>query len=103
MAKYRIRVESLDPAAEELRAEYRMGIDCDRFCILADTGEKILCCMHDVSKVDLAAMIAGCSEATEAAIMAKAMYEAREYARRTRSDRLAAALMGKLSGEGDEA
>ena len=35
MARYRIMVEALAPA-EELRAESRMGFECDGFCCITD-------------------------------------------------------------------
>lgn len=35
MAKYRIKIEALDPE-EELRAEYRIGIECEGFTIIAN-------------------------------------------------------------------
>ena len=53
--KYRIKVEPIDETAEELRAEYRMGIECMGFAIIADKGEEgTSISVHQMSDIDIA-------------------------------------------------
>lgn len=94
MAKYKIRVEALDPA-EEMRAEYRMGIECDSFCIMADLGNNdCKISVHDLNVVDIAYMLAGEDMMLEAAVLAKTMAEAKQLNRDRRGAKLAEMLMG---------
>lgn len=83
MAKYRIRVEALDPA-EELRAEYRIGWECDRFVILSgiEGGDSVNQALHNVNQLKIAEMIGASSEMMAAAMIARAMHEASEYLRK---------------------
>jgi len=80
MAKYRIRVEALDPA-EELRAEYRIGIECDRFVMLSEVegSGSMQQALHDVDTIDIAQMIKSSKEMMSAAMIARGMLEADEY------------------------
>lgn len=80
MAKYRIKIEALDPA-EEMRAEYRIGIECDRFVILSEIegGDSVEQALHDVNKIDIAKMISSSTEMMSAAMIAREMHEAEEY------------------------
>ena len=60
MAKYRIRVESID-GEEELDERYVNGIECDGFAILGDmdgTG-KLISAINGVNLMTLAAMMHG--------------------------------------------
>lgn len=84
MAKYRIKVEALDPA-EELRAEYRVGIECDRFYLAAITdadkdGDKAQrVALERVSTMDLAHSILECDALMEAAFIAEGLQRGYEY------------------------
>lgn len=78
MAKYRIKVEALDPA-EELRAEYRMGIECDGFCIIGDCEDGHDTSIHQMSVSMLAGIIAADENLIAAACIAKGMAEARQF------------------------
>ena len=84
MAKYRIKVEALDPA-EELRAEYRVGIECDRFYLVAitdedkDGDESQQVALENVNKLDIAQSIFENDVLMEAAIIADGLRRAREY------------------------
>lgn len=78
MAKYRIRVEALDPA-EELRAEYRMGIECEGFCIIGDVETGVKTAMHEMSVADLAECLASDADLFTAACMARGMVEGESY------------------------
>jgi hypothetical protein len=84
MAKYRIKVEALDPA-EELRAEYRVGIECDRFYFAAITdadkdGDKgQLVALENVNKLDIAGSIFENDTLMEAALIADGLRRGEEY------------------------
>ena len=82
MAKYRIKVEALDPA-EELRAEYRVGIECDKFYIAAISGEGreegVELALMDVNKLDIAKSIFESDILMEAAIIADGLRRGRDY------------------------
>lgn len=100
MAKYRIKVEALDPA-EELRAEYRMGVECDRFYFVAITddgednaqGQQIG--LENVNKLDIAESIFENDVLMEAAIIADGLRRGRDYFASQRQIQHAV----KLSGE----
>lgn len=82
MAKYRIKVEALDPA-EELRAEYRMGVECDKFYFAALSGEgKDEGCelaLENVNKLDIAKSIFENDILMESAIVADGLRRGEEY------------------------
>ena len=100
MAKYRIKVEALDPV-EELRAEYRVGIECDRFYFAAITdadkdGDKAQrVALERVSTTDLAHSILECDALMEAAFIAEGMRRGYEYRQSRRQIKHAV----KVSGE----
>lgn len=87
MARYRIKVEALDPA-EELRAEYRMGFECDGFCFITDTGVAI----QELSDMKIALSIARDSDLLTAAIIGKAIAESRKYTARAKALELISAM-----------
>lgn len=60
MAKYRIRVESID-GEEELDERYVNGIECDGFAILGDRdgNGRAVSAIHKMSVMTLAAMMHG--------------------------------------------
>ena len=101
MSKYKIRVEALD-LAEELQAEYRMGIECDGFVIIADKGNVIGTSVHNMSMFDIAtAMRQETDMLLSAAFVARAMAEADEYVRGGKAND-AAKLLAGLFGKGRE-
>ena len=100
MAKYRIRIEALDPA-EELRAEYRIGIECDGFTIIGDLEDGSDYSIHMMSTVDIAAALANDEELLSAAIIAKAMAEAKRMAREMKSGKALEALVSRIREEDD--
>lgn len=78
MAKYRIKIEALDPA-EELRAEYRMGIECEGFCILAKNENGHDTSIHMLNTVEIAHHISLDENLISAACIARGMAEGRQY------------------------
>ena len=78
MAKYRIKIEALDPA-EELRAEYRMGIECNAFCIIGDCGDGHDTSIHQMSVVQIAHIMSADENLIAAACIARGMAEGRQY------------------------
>lgn len=97
MAKYRIKIEALDPA-EELRAEYRMGIECEGFCIIADQEDGHDTSIHHMSTGDIAACMANDENLMEAACIARGMFEAKNVSRRFSETRVMSNLAERLSG-----
>ena len=96
MAKYRIKIEALDPA-EELRAEYRMGIECEGFCIIADKEDGYSISIHHMGTVDIADCMANDKDLMEAVCIAKGMFEAKEAARRFSETRIMSNLAERMS------
>ena len=97
MAKYRIKVEALDPK-EELRAEYRMGIECEGYAILADTEVGSDLALQDISIFDLAEMMAKHEELAKSACIARGIIEAASVSR----DFSAKKAMAKLLAMDDD-
>lgn len=99
MAKYRIKVEALDPA-EELWAEYRIGIECEGFTIIANRSDGHQTAIHDMNHADIAECMASDQELMEAACIARGMFEARNVARKFDEEkvmsRIARSFAGKL-------
>lgn len=71
MAKYRITIENL----EGVDYENDNGIECNGFVILADKGESFRSVLHNVSRVDVATMIAEDPKVYAAAVLAQGFYE----------------------------
>lgn len=105
MAKYRIKIEALDPA-EELRAEYRMGIECDGFTILTVEGQDdrmdTTVSIHEMSNYDVATALYRCSATVSAVFLAKAKIEADNYRRDHAARRLMERLTGNIERDGDD-
>ena len=99
MAKYRIKIEALDPA-EELRAEYRIGIECDRFVILSEIegGDSVEQALHDVNQLKIAEMIKASPEMMASAMIARAMHEAEEYMRKNELAKNTGNLLERIFG-----
>lgn len=78
--KYRIRIECTDAEEQQkLDEKLKCGIECDGFALIANksetTGSTLLL---DISMIDLACLIAGNEDLTEASIIANALVEARD-------------------------
>lgn len=97
MAKYRIKIEALDPA-EELRAEYRMGIECEGFCIIADKVDSHDTAIHDMDTVDIADCMANDKDLMEAVCIARGMFEAKNVSRRFNETRVMSNLAERMRG-----
>ena len=78
MAKYRIKIEAMDPA-EELRAEYRMGIECNGFCIIGDCDDGHSISIHQMSDVQIADIMAKDENLITVACIARGMAEGSQY------------------------
>lgn len=81
MAKYRIKIEALDPA-EELRAEYRIGIECEGFTIIANRSDGHQTAIHDMNRADIVDCMVSNQDMMEAACIARGFFEAKSVARR---------------------
>lgn len=97
MGKYRIRIEALDPA-EELRAEYRIGFECEGFCIIADRGDSHDTAIHDMGAADIADCMANDTNLMEAVCIARGMFEAKNVSRRFNETRVMSNLAERLAG-----
>lgn len=98
MAKYRIKIEALDPA-EELRAEYRMGIECEGFCIIADEEDGHDTSIHHMSTVDIARCMSREENMMEAVCIARGMFEARTVARKFDEEKVMQRIAKNLAGK----
>ena len=76
MAKYRIKVEVLDPN-ETIKDDLQAGVECDGFFLGMDTGDDNRSIISNLSIVDIAGIIAPDTKMLEAAIIARAIDEAR--------------------------
>ena len=101
MAKYRIKIEALDPA-EELRAEYRIGIECDGFTIIGDQEGGSDYSIHMMSTVDIAVALVNNEELLSAAIIAKAMAEAKRMEREMKADKVLEAFKARIGGSDED-
>lgn len=99
MARYRIKVEALDPSAEELRAELRMGIECEGFVVMADQGDGGCTSIEHMNIAKAAELMSGNAEMIKTACLARAIAEGRTYARELSVKSL---LHGILGGHDDD-
>lgn len=99
MARYRIKVEALDPSVEELRAELRMGIECEGFVVMADYGDDGCTSIEHMNVIKIAELMAGNAEMIKTACLARAIAEGRTYARELSVKGL---LRGILGGRDDD-
>ena len=76
MAKYRIKIEALDPN-ETIKEDLQTGVECDGFFLGMNTGDNNRSIINNLSIVDIAGIIAPDTKLLEAAIIARAMDEAR--------------------------
>ena len=101
MAKYRIKVEALDPA-EELRAEYRMGIECDGFCIIGDCDDGHDTSIHQMSVVRIAGIMSADENLIAAACIARGMAEGHQYEEKIKRRDAMAKLAERLGAVEDK-
>lgn len=76
MAKYRIKIEALDPN-ETIKEDLQAGVECNGFFLGMNTGDDNRSIINNLSIVDIAGVIAPDTKLLEAAIIARAMDEAR--------------------------
>ena len=81
MAKYRIKIEALDPA-EELRAEYRIGIECEGFLIIANREDSFKTCVRGMNRMDIAECMANDRMLMGSAYIARGILDAMETERK---------------------
>ena len=91
-----------DPEGEELRAEYRMGIDCDAFCFMTKTEDGWDVAIHDVNTVDIAFGIFQSPELMSAAIIARGICDAMRYKRERKRDGLLGMFERIAAGHGED-
>lgn len=92
MAKHRITIENLEGG----NYENDNVIECDGFVILADRGKSFGSVLHNVSRVDVATMIAGTPKVYAAAVMAQGIVESEKAFREaTLKDKLSRFMEGK--------
>ena len=96
MAKYRIKIEVLDPN-ETIKEELQAGVECDGFFLGMDIGDANRSIISNLSIVDIAAIIAPDTKLLEAAIIARAMDEAR-MTRETRERRDILSVIKQMAG-----
>ena len=97
MTKYRIKVEALDPA-EELRAEYRIGIECEGFLIVADKGDGHNTSIHKLSPVEMASMIANDPDLINVACIALGMVKGNKLAEEKKREVAVSSFAKRLAG-----
>lgn len=95
MSKYIVKVEATDSSVE-LTKEFIDGIPCDGFVICADKGNGSSVAIHDVTLMDIAAMIGETSKLMSAAHIAKAMREAKAIERESELDGIKMALIDSM-------
>lgn len=81
--KYRIKIETINGNDEELRAEYRMGLDCEGFAIIGDYEDSAGVSIHKMSTMDIAHAIAVSDDLMQAAYIAIGI----DMAKRSHEDR----------------
>ena len=82
--KYRIKIEPINGNNEELIAEWRMGIECEGFTIIADKGDGVDTSIHQMSIADVAHAIAAGDDTIHAAYIAIGIDKAKEARDRRR-------------------
>ena len=77
MGKYRILFESMEDN-QEFNEAFGKGIECEGFCVIADTGEGYAEAIHHMSVDIIANGILNSKNLTSAAVLAKARREIAE-------------------------
>ena len=102
MAKYRIRIEALDPETD-LNEVYRIGIECDGFCILTDNGDQSSVSIQEMSITDIADCIMGDAELRAAFAVAEGFEKARKIQEQAKSGKALKGFFESLArGAADE-
>ena len=95
--KYRINVAVIDESGEEMDAQYKDGIECDKFVILAlSNGGACSSAFHNISNIDLAAAIAQNNTMMAAATIAKGILDAQQYETKDKMEELLSVLKGSM-------
>lgn len=81
MAKYRIKIEALDPS-EEQRAEYPMDIECEGLLIIANREDSFKTCVRGMNRMDIAECIANDRTLLGSAYIARGILDALEAERK---------------------
>lgn len=76
--KYRIKIETINGNDEELRAEFRMGLDCEGFAIIGDREGRTDVSLHKMSTMDIAEAILASDELMQAAYIAIGLDNAKQ-------------------------
>ena len=92
MGKYRILFESMEDN-QEFNETYGEGIECEGFCVIADTGEAYAVAIHHMSVDSIANGIVKSEDLTSAAILAKARLEIAEINKGSFLDAMKRAMM----------
>ena len=100
MKKYRIIAEQIEGEGREEFNENFLdrtdgGIICDGFVIMGDREDDFNTYIHDVNQQDIAMMIANNPKIAAAAIIAKAMMEARKVLHEGEISSKLASIFGK--------
>lgn len=99
MAKYRIRIEAVDPEAVELTAEKRIGYECDGYAIIVDQGKTVGTVIKGMYLSDIANGIALDDEMIQAACIARGMAEGRWFAEKIKATDMLRRIMGRGEDE----
>lgn len=75
---YRIIVEPISDEAKDIPEEYRTGVECGGFTLIADLGKSALYTFQSVNVIDIAHAMSRESILMQAAHIAKAMREAKQ-------------------------
>lgn len=94
MAKYRIKIEPIDPAIEELTADERLGIECEGFVLITDHGDKAGEVVHNMSILDIAGSMAGDSALLHAACIARGMAEGEQFTGKLKAQGMLSRIFG---------
>lgn len=94
MAKYRIKVESLE--GEELDQEYVDGIECNGFVIMADKEKIKQVCIQTMNLIGIAKMIAYSNDMQSAAKLAEIMNHFENSIKKETEDDFMRRVMGSL-------
>lgn len=99
MNKFRITVqqiegEDMQEFNERFAREHSEGIECEGMVILAKEDEGHVSYIHSVNQMEIAEMIANNSTVTAAAIIARAMKEARQVTHQSEISSKLASIFG---------
>lgn len=97
MAKYRIKIEALDPN-ETIKEDLQAGVECDGFFLGLDLEDEIRSIIYNLSSIDIAGIIVPDTKLLEAAIIARAIDEGR-LMRENREGRDLLSVIKRMAGD----